>query len=103
MALGTITLVKRSAQGGVRENVYDIVLDSSYPTNGSPLTFQQVGFTKAPLNVDFEDQPATAACRTFWYDRVNQKLLCYVTAGTEVPNATNLSTVTARVKVTSIS
>lgn len=92
------TIQKRISRGGVRTNYVDVLLDSSYPTGGYALTFNQLGFAKAPLLVDAE--PATG--RTFWYDRANQKLVAFASGATEVANATNLSAVTVRVAVDGI-
>lgn len=94
----TPTIIKRISRGGVRTNYLDVALDSSYPTGGYALSFNQLGFAKAPLLVDAEQ----ATGRTYWYDRANQKLVAFSTAATEVANATNLSAVTVRVAVDGI-
>jgi hypothetical protein len=91
----TPTIVRRSHQGTVRVNYVDVLLDNSYPTGGYALTPAQLGFTKVPLVVDAE--PNTG--RSFWYDRVNQKLKSFNSGGTETTAATDLSAVTVRLSV----
>lgn len=88
------TLIRRSHQGTVRVNYFDITL-AAYVTGGLPLTFQQLGFTKAPLAVDAD--PVNG--RTFRYDAVNQKLMAFTTAATEQAAGAGLDGVVVRVQV----
>lgn len=70
--------------------ITSIDMDSSYPTGGEPLTAADLGFAKKPrIVVAF---PAKGY--VFEYDFVNEKLKAYASSGTEVTNATDLSSVT---------
>lgn len=75
-------------------NIRHVDFDTSYPTGGEPLTFEDLGFSRAPDVVI-----ALPKTRVFEYDSANEKLKAYegdysnAADGplVEVPNATDLS------------
>lgn len=82
---------------GYKQVVKDFTFDNSYPTGGLACTPAMFGFASF-LYVSAEPKGG----RVFSMDYVNSKLQAYQDAGAaaalaEVPNATNLSTVTTRV------
>src|SRR5437879_4220512 len=88
-----------NVEGSTVEVFCDLAGDSSYPTGGYPLAPSALGLTEI-LYFDVSSLGGYIP----HYDYVNQKLKLYVVPSTpsnsslvEVPNATNLSTVTGRV------
>lgn len=103
MALDAATAVEVGEQGEttMRPNfIYRVSFDgdAAYPTGGS-VGFGSVFLLAASgkrLTVnDVHGYGLTAGDITHFvrYDKTNDTLLCYVLAGTEVPNATDLSAV----------
>lgn len=84
--------------GHRRGVIVDVDFDSSYPTGGESLTASDLGFAGTVDLLLAEPQSGYV----FEYDRVNSKLLAYYGDNNnasdgpliEVPNTTNLSTVT---------
>lgn len=93
----------RIEAGQLRGRVYDVTLDSSYPTGGEAIAAQNVGLDTilgvTPLGGQLTTgAAATTQYATFW-DQANQKLQLFqdlaVAAAAplgEVANATNVAT-----------
>ena len=96
MAIGNITLVKREYLGSSNLTINTLDLDTSYPTNGYPLTPAQLGVgtnlrmvvAQAKNGIVFEYDYVNSKLKAFWTGAVVS------TALAEVTNTTNLSTVT---------
>lgn len=102
MALGSSTSSNEQGQTTMRPNGMlrtSFAGDSSYPTGGT-LVFAEtylLAETGKPLTVtDVRGYGLTAGAITHFvrYDVATDALLAYVVAGTQVPNATDLSGVT---------
>lgn len=100
MALATPDAVIGSFSLGDRRAVVgNFAFDSSYPTGGESLTYQNLGFTSRVDWINFE----SSGGYVFKYDRANQKVLAYYAdydavadgALIQVPNTTDLSSLTA--------
>ena len=99
MAL-TLTRVSQNLSGTIRENTYDVVLDSAYATGGEALTPAQVGLVRIETLQVVECYQGYV----FAYDRANQKLKVFYGDNNnaadgpliEVPNGTDLSAVSGR-------
>ena len=99
MAISTV--IAPNAQGGQQPSAPVInidllvTLDNSYATNGYPFDvgalLKSLGkYDKEPFIVAVLPEGALSG-HTFVYDRTAKKLKAFVAAGTEVPNATDLS------------
>lgn len=89
----TISNLKRVNLSNLKGTIADVTFDSSYPTGGEALTPAQLGLSV----VDYLGAES-AAGYNFAYDRANKKLIAY-TAGAQVTDKTDLSTVVARIFV----
>lgn len=77
-------------------SVSTVVLDTSYPTGGSPLTYAQLGMAKVLwAHVAITNETA-ATVENVYYDPVAQTLKCFV-AGAEVTNTTDIHAITVRI------
>lgn len=86
VASGVRVHTRRLAMG-VRVVTGTLAFDSSYPTGGEAITPSTAFGLSEVHGVLFGNQGGY----TFAYDYVNNKVLAYTTAGTEVVNATDLS------------
>jgi hypothetical protein len=85
--------------GDRKVTIFEFNFDSSYPTGGESLALSDIGFSHSVDYVDFED----AAGYSFEFDHANLKVLARYfdyDAGADgpaiqVPNTTNLATVSA--------
>lgn len=79
----------------------DITFDSSYITNGEPLTAADLGLARVNQLISNQGGLGTDFGRVIQYDRDNELLLAFEGNGVnplrEVPNATDLSDLTVRV------
>lgn len=91
MAL-TITEVVRSATRNRRMVIADVTFDSSYPTGGESLTPADLGLPAIEF-IAIEH----SGTETVTFNRSANKLLIYTADGTEATNASNQSTIVARV------
>jgi hypothetical protein len=92
MAL-TVRKVASFVSGDRRTVVADVTFDNSYVTGGEALTARDFGLTLALTSV----HPApTITGHVCPYDAANSKLMAF-RGGSEIANATDLSTVTTRV------
>lgn len=71
---------------------------ASYATGGDPVSLDQLGLTQIHSWPGVSFSNGTVIIHSF-YDATAKKLKFFVVAGTEVPNATNLSTYSAVVEV----
>lgn len=93
MALTVAQVGNTAVMGNLKAVVADITFDSSYPTGGEDLNPSTLGLSFVRFLVSDGSEGYNLV-----YDYANSKLLAYgSTAGTEVANATNLSTVSCRV------
>lgn len=76
----------QDAEGHVRRVIRDVVI-SSYTTGGEALTPADLGLSK----ILFVHVQRDATGRSGSYDYTNQKLLAWVSAGTEVTSTTALT------------
>lgn len=101
-----ITVRKRSVQGNAQTTYVDVVGPASYTTGGEALAtadlVKLVGKPGAVIGdiVLFNDETTNGGHRLF-LDRTNSKVM-YWNGTTQIANATNLSTFTARVGITSV-
>ena len=84
------------APGDIKRCFAKVTFDASYPTGGYAFTPATFGFTLGIVGVD--PNPSSGAHFVVW-DDVNSKLKVFTAKGTEVANATNLSTFTCNVEV----
>jgi len=93
VSLGTTAAgtFRRFVIGNRKCVLVDITGDTSYPTGGSSLTAAQLGLR----SVEYADTPQATGGVTFTYDRANSKLMTF-TGGTQTTNATNQSSISAR-------
>lgn len=103
MALGEIEVLEgHAADGNLRVDTLKFTGDTAYPTGGTPgirnLVREALG--KGSLTI-VSILPVDGSGKTLGYDVENDKLKVYAAAGTETPNATNLSTLTFTVSVVS--
>lgn len=109
MALAFAKVYDAEATSGTfRETVYDVTLDSSYPTAGEAISARDVGLTTlyglVPIGVSSVAGTAKTTEFSFVFDYKNSKLQALATgaaadaAFNEAPNATNLSTYVVRVR-----
>jgi hypothetical protein len=84
----TFTEKNISILGNKRMSVFEIAFDSSYPTGGESLVPRNIGLSEIDILLA-ED----ASGYNFEYDHTNKKILAY-TAGSQVADTTNLSTLT---------
>lgn len=106
MALGTVNTITQTNIGGLSLFVVDVQLTAgaNYTTNGEPFDVAQIPGAKGAL-IAVLPQPGAGVginSANVQWDHVNKKLKAYGTAGsatglTEIANATNLSTQTARI------
>jgi len=90
MALAALTEVGNGAAiGGYYVKVFSADFAANYPTGGESLTLAQLGFESVAVVAAL---PAKGY--TFGYNSTTHKLAVYASGGTEVTNATNLSTLT---------
>ena len=80
----------------------DITFDSSYPTGGEALTAADLGLSRVNQLISDQGGLGAADGRVIQYDRDNELLLAFESAGAaqamaEVINATDLSDLTVRV------
>ena len=80
----------------------DITFDSSYLTNGEPLTAADLGLSRVNQLVSDQGGLGTDFGRVVQYDRDNELLLAFQSAGAALPmaevgNAVDLSDFTGRV------
>lgn len=83
----TLTVSTPRGTDGNRRKVYGTINLGSYATNGVAVTARQFGLK----TIDFVQFETLVNGTTFVYDRTNLKVKAFVAAGTEVPNATDLS------------
>lgn len=95
------TLVGKQGQAPLRPSFQirlSFVGDSSYPTGGtadfSDWLAARLGYNVTPLQVVGFGKTAGAITHFAEYDAANDKLMVFVLAGTQVPNATDISAVT---------
>lgn len=93
MALTATVRRKDTLGNSFRAIVAELTFDSSYPTGGENLTPAQLGLSR--VEVFFPEQ---GSGYTIQYDRTNSKLKAF-SAGAEVANGTDLSTVVVRALV----
>ena len=104
MAL-TFTKVDAFVAGDRQVRVYDVLFDSSYPTNGEAVTPANFGLRSRITHVIAGPAIGTSnGAYTVAYDGVNKKLILNrqstaTGALAEVPNTTDVSAFTARVVV----
>ena len=79
------------------EVITDVTFDSSYTTGGYALTPSTLGLDSIEF-VDFDLLPISGAVE-FQYNHSTKKVLAFTNGGAEVSNATDLSTITGRLKV----
>lgn len=91
MAL-TVNVVRSFVVGDHRETVADVTFDTSYRTGGLAITPAQLNLS----NVLFMLPTVATTGQTFSYDATNGRLLAFA-GGSQVADATNLSTVTTRI------
>jgi hypothetical protein len=103
MAVTVSAPFKTGVFGDLKYVIVDITFDNSYPTGGEPVTPAQVGldavYGVTTLGNTYDAQGAVVVS----YDRTNSKLVAYggdgaaagVTFLKEIPNATDLSTITS--------
>ena len=99
----TVTIVKKSRSiGGLQDSICDVVFDDSYPTNGELLGPNECGLTQILSCEDTNCGIGDGGYR-FKYNRSTGKLQAFIGNGSavfaEVGNGTNLSTITARLRV----
>jgi len=106
MAL-TITPVPgtRNSDGRYFSQIVDIALDNSYPTGGYAISPRDVGLGLTIFGMQIIGGNSAANGRKAMWDTGNNKLMLAQDAGAagamaQVPNATDVSTLTFRVKVT---
>lgn len=103
----TVTKVATNVSGRIRERIVDVLMDSSYPTGGEPLTATDLGL-KTVLTVNAVQKTVGTSIRIFQYDLTNSKLLAFqqkdpaAAGGADIPlpevaDTTSLSTITVRV------
>jgi hypothetical protein len=99
----SVTIVKKGRLvGGLNEAIVDVVFDASYPTGGEPLGPNECGVPQILACEDTNCGIGDGGYR-FKYNRPTNKLQAFVGNGvaifTEVGNATDLSAITARLRV----
>lgn len=77
--------------------VFNVTLDASYPTGGEDLTETALGLPSG-ATVTAALASATGGYVAH-YDHANDKLIMYVSGGTEVSDTTDLSAVVVAIKV----
>jgi hypothetical protein len=82
----------RSVIRNKRMVIATVTFDNSYPTGGESFTANDLGLA----SLDFVSATTDGSYAVTW-DKTNSKLKAFVAAGTEVPNATNISTVAVRI------
>ncbi len=98
-----VTIVKKGHLiGGLAEAIVDVVFDSSYPTGGEVLGPNECGLTQILSCEDTNCGIGDGGYR-FKYLRSTGKLQAFIGAGSavfaEVADTTNLSAITARLRV----
>lgn len=97
----TPTIVFQQPLDGIRLHVVDVAGATGYPTNGEPLTKQQLGFSNT-ADPEFSVLPSFAAGYIAQYNATTQKLIVYWTGAAvasvfaEITNGTSLAGVTFR-------
>lgn len=100
----TIAAVRKASEGSVRVNYVDITGPASYTTGGETLSASDinslVGHAGSLIgDLTYFGAEPTSGGHTLVLDRTNSKIL-YFNGTTQIANTTNLSTFTARVRVT---
>lgn len=85
----TVTITKRDKIAQSKVAFGTVLLDSSYPTNGEACAQKVLGIGDIDF-IAFTNQNGYVA----QYDKANEKIVMYASAGTEVTNTTDLSGVT---------
>jgi len=91
----TVTTVKSFVTGDRRVSIVNVTGDASYATGGYALTNQQIG---GDLETDLVIPTTATTGHTAAWNASTGKLMFFA-GGTEVTNATNVSTVTVPVLV----
>lgn len=97
-----VSIVKVFNKGDRKEVIADVTFDNSYPTGGEPLTGADLGLEielNAVENVSVFTGAAFSPGKSVAYDHVAKKL-ALTSAGVEATNASDQSTVKARVAAT---
>lgn len=89
----SIAVVTTHVPGDLKEVIVDITGDTSYPTGGYAISFPGIS------NAVFVDAQSSSVGHPAVWDYTNKKLKLYTSGGTEVANATNVSTVKIRCAV----
>jgi hypothetical protein len=87
---------------GLGLRVIDVLFDNSYPTGGEAITAAQLQLSSILAISIIQKTPADTNALNFGYDFTNNKIMAFRTDQVDdfqeqVPNATDLSTVTVRV------
>lgn len=82
----------RSVIRNKRMVIATVTFDSSYPTGGEALSANDLGLA----SLDFVSATTDGNYAVTW-DKAAGKLKAYVAAGTQVPNATDLSAIAVRI------
>lgn len=90
MSVTNTTISALDSVGNLRSTTLQVALGAGYPTGGEPLAPSAFQMSQI-RRVDLELVTPIAAIGGVKYDRTNNKLLAYTTAGAEVANATNLT------------
>jgi hypothetical protein len=88
----SISVVDAHVPGAQKEVILDVTPDTSYPTGGYAIT--PPGISRILLA---DVQAPSGTGHTAAWDYTNKKLKFFTTAGTEVPNATNIATAITRI------
>lgn len=94
IVIGKVNVVGRAFVAGDRVVLsVDVKGDSSYPTGGTAITPQMFGLDEIH---HFDPTLEASGTNIAAYDYAANKLKCFTAFGTEVTNATNLSSKTFR-------
>lgn len=89
----TVTQIVTHVPGNLKEVIVDVTGDSSYPTGGYAISFPGI------TNVVFVDAQSSSSGHPAVWNYSTGKLQLFTSGGTEVANATNVSTVKVRCAV----
>lgn len=90
MSVTNTTISALDSVGNLRSTALQVALGAGYPTGGEPLLPSAFQLSQVKRVTTDLVTPITGIA-SVKYDRTNNKLLAYTTAGAEVANATNLT------------